>query len=295
MPGRGRDDESGFALVSVLAIVAVLAILVTGFALASRHSLALSRNTVEGAEARAHAEAGVSLALAHLLDPDPTRRWNTNGSPHVLTFDGSAMTVVLQDEAGKADLNWAPLEIIGGLLTGLGIPGDTAQGIIDAVAARRMAGILPDAPPGDLSSAALLGGPRLRDLAAAPFRLVEDLKALPGVGQDEFDRARPFLTVYSQSQRIDPASAPRSVLLALPGMAPLDADAVIAARVPIGGQARPTVPDEALAFIGAADQRAVTITVTTGTPAITRRAVVSLTGRANQPFQILEWRQDFDN
>ena len=294
MRHRARDGEAGFALVSVLAILAVLAILVTGFALASRHSLALSRNTVEAARARAHAEAGVSLALGHLLDPDLARRWNANGTPHAVTFDGAEITVTLQDEAGKIDLNWAPLELIGGLLAEAGVPADAARGILDAVAARRQGGTLSGEPPGDRASAAMLGGPRLSDLAAAPFRLIEDLRLLPGVGPDLFDRLRPFVTVYAQSRHVDAASAPRAVLLALPGIAPEDADAILAARVPAGGQPRPAVPDEALPFVGAADLRTVTIIAVTGTPAIRRRVVIALTARPNQPFQILEWRQDFD-
>jgi general secretion pathway protein K len=295
LPRGTRDEEKGFALVSVLAIVAVLAILVTGFALASRHSLALSRNAIEAAQAQAHAEAGVSLALAHLLDPDLTRRWNGNGSAHVVTVGGATVTVTLQDEAGKIDLNWGPLELLGSLMAEVGVPADAARDILDAVAARRQAGGLPDAAPGDRSSAALLGGPRLRDLANAPFRLVDDLKALPGLSQESFDRLRPFVTVYAQSRHVDPACAPRAVLSTLPGIAPQDTDTILAARVPAGGQPQPTIPDEALPFVGgAADQRAITITAIAGTPAIARRAVVALTGSASQPFRILEWQQDFD-
>ena len=293
MPRRTRGDEAGFALVSVLAILAVLAILVTGFALASRHALALSRNAVEAARARAHAEAGISLAIGHLLDPDLTRRWNVNGSTHTVTFDRAEIVITLQDEAGKIDLNWAPLDLIGNLLAETGMPAAAARDILDAMAARRQAGSLPEVAPGDRSSAALLGGPRLGDLAAAPFRLVEDLEALPGVGPDLFEQLRPFVTVYAQSRHVDPASAPRAVLLALPGVAAEDADAILAGRPAAGGQPRPPVPDQALPFVGAADQRAVTIIAVTGAPAIRRRAVIALTARPNQPFQFLEWRQDF--
>ncbi|GGF36508.1 hypothetical protein GCM10011611_48730 [Aliidongia dinghuensis] len=285
------SGERGFALISVLAVLAILAVLVGGFALASRRSLELSRNAVAAATARARAEAGISLALAHLLDPDATQRWNADGRAHAVRFDGATITVTIQDEAGKIDLNWAPLELIAGLLAEVGVPTDAAQSILDAIDARRKAGTLPEAPPGDRAGAALLGGPRLRDLAGAPFRLVEELKSVPGVSQDLYDRLRPAVTVYSESRHIDPASAPRLVLLALPDMTPVSADAILAARPATGGQPRPDLPAAARAFIGGGDPRAVTITATVDH--LTRRAVVSLTGRANQPYQILEWRQDF--
>ncbi len=286
-----RDAERGFALVSVLAILALLALLVGGFALASRRSLAESRGALETARAQAQAEAGVSLAIAHLIDPDAAQRWNDNGTSHVVRFDGTDIRVTLQDAAGELDLNWAPIELIGSLLAEAGASGDQAQQILDAIAARRQAGALPSAPPGERSGAALLGGPHLKDLATAPFRLVEDLKSLPGVDQDLFDRIRPFLTVWSESRKIDPASAPRGVLLTLPGIAATDADAILAARTPTGNQPRPTLPDDALPYIGAQDPRAVTILAEAGR--IRRRVVISLTGRPNQPVQILEWQQDF--
>jgi general secretion pathway protein K len=296
VPPEGRsltasDRQRGFALVSVLAILALLALLVGGFALESRRTLAESRSALEAARGRTRAEAGVSLAIAHLIDPDPAHRWNDNGTTHVVRFDGTDILVTLQDEAGEIDLNWAPLEVVGNLLAEAGAAGDQVQSILDAIAARRQAGSLPPAPPGEASGAAQLGGPHLKDLATAPFRLVEDLKTLPGVDQELFDRIRPFLTVYAQRGRIDPASAPRAVLLALPGVTAEDADTILAARTPDGGNTRPRLPDDALAYIGAADQRAVTIIASAGRTR--RRAVISLTGRPNQPVQILEWRQEF--
>jgi general secretion pathway protein K len=146
--------------------------------------------------------------------------------------------------------------------------------------------------------AALLGGPRLRDLAGAPFRSVDELLTLPSMTRTIYDRLRPFMTVYAQSAHVNPATAPREVLLAIPGISPALVALVLAARN--RGQADlPSVamPDLAGArqFLAVLDARTVTITAEVvaepGTDFL-REAVAAATSDPYHPFRVLEWRQD---
>jgi general secretion pathway protein K len=154
------------------------------------------------------------------------------------------------------------------------------------------------------------GAPPMQDRQAAAFGTVAELRQVPALDQASFDRLRPFMTVFSQSPRIDPTVAPREVLLAIPGIDPREVERLLVARQalppvgatpgPPGGTGSAQLP--ALtgvdAYAARGQLRAATIiaearTASGGTFA--RRAIIALTGVPLAPTQILEWRQDFSD
>ena len=298
MRRAGDSDERGFALVIVISVLAVLALLAAGFAVATRQETKIVRNTIALARARARADAGVALAEMGLLSRDPATRWHADGRPYAITFGGGEIRVSVQDEAGKVDLNWTPLPVVEGLLAELDIDPEAQAGIIAGIADHRNSVRRPPVPPGELAGTALSGGPALRDLMAAPFRSVDELLTLPGVTRAAFDRLRPFVTVYAESAHIDPATAPRGVLLAVPGMSPGAADLILASRIPRPDGSVSAAPSDFAAakqYLAFADLRAATVTseVVEGRDAhFVRRAVIATTGDPYYPFRILEWRQE---
>jgi general secretion pathway protein K len=64
----------------------------------------------------------------------------------------------------------------------------------------------------------------------ALFATVDEVREVPGVDPPLFEQIAPSLTVYSGQPRINPLTAPRDVLLALPGAVPAEIDRLLAIR-----------------------------------------------------------------
>jgi general secretion pathway protein K len=283
----------------VIWVLALLALLAGSLAGDVGGEARLTRNRIETARARALAEAGVTLALNNLLLRDPSVQWPADGRPRALAYDGGTITVTIQDEGGKVDLNAAPVELLASLFDGLGI-GDgaaLARTIVDyreRAAAQRPA---PGAPkqfgllPGDA------GSPGGLDVRAMPFAAVSELRQLPGVSRAVYDAVRPFVTVYSASRRVNPRTAPREVLLGLPGVSPQEVGFALQAR-------RADAADLSLGdapalsgverYVQGADVHAATVSAAARAAdggRFVREAVVILTDAPLHPFQIVQWRQ----
>jgi general secretion pathway protein K len=303
-PLARRRAQRGFALLLVIWVLAILAVLAAAFAASTRSGTRLARNVVDTARARALAEAGVWRAVAALLEPDPRNQWRPAAPPRQMTLDDGVVSVVIEDEAGKIDINRGPLEPLPALCGEIAIDGATCSALVAGIDARRRSA----APALGATlrgqrfeqglAAAGIGGARPPDrIGAAAFGTLDELRQLPGIDAPTLERLRPYLTVYSQSAAIDPAVAARELLLALPGIDPREVELLLAARAapPSASFAAAPALTGISRFLGGGQLRAVTIlaTATTDTGAIfTRRAVVALTGVVLRPAQVLEWRQD---
>src|SRR5690242_7320307 len=179
---RKTRRQRGIALVLVLWVMALLAVMVVGFASDARTELKLARNQADAAEARAIADTGVSLALLNVLDNHEDTAWRLDGATHTLAYGGGAIRVSVQDEGGKIDLNLAPPALLASLFRTLRIA--DAEALAAAIQEwRRQHG----GDPAD--------GPVAR---TGPFLALEQLRAVPGVSAAAYARAAPFLTVYTR-------------------------------------------------------------------------------------------------
>src|SRR5579883_2372604 len=294
--------ENGFALLLVVWVVAILAVLAAGFAATTRSDTRLARNLAEGARARALAEAGVSMAIAGLIATDPRHQWRADGAAHVFSFGGGSIRVRVEDEGGKIDLNTSPPELIAGLCNELGIDSDVQGAILQAVIARRTV-VTPRAAQAFsrlnsfLTPFTVPQPAARRDPKAIAFGTVDQLRQVSGVDQASFELLRPYITVYAQSALVNPSTAPREVLLAIPGIDPRQVDQYLAlrmSRTPGQSVAPPPLAGAAKYLVeGALISATIIADATTDTGAsFSRRAVISLTGTPGNPAQILEWRQD---
>jgi len=290
--------DGGFALFIVVALLALMAAAVIDFVALAQTDLRATRNTIELARARALAESGYALALNELLNPVPGNAPPTDGRKREVALDDGRITLAVEDEAGKLDLNWAPIELLEGLLDSLEVSGAAEGRIVDAVTARRAGAPLPRYAPGDIAAGGPMGGPTLERLAKRPFSSVDALKPLAQIDEPTFERIRPALTVYSESRRINLAAATRPVLMALPDMTAAIADAMLAARESgtAGGLRNASaLQADYKRYAAAGSLRAATIIAdaVTGTGMRFRRvAVVSFTGVPTAPVRILEWREE---
>ncbi len=99
----------------------------------------------------------------------------------------------------------------------------------------------------------------------AAFAAVEELQQVLGVTAPLYEAVVPALTVFTESKGIDTNSAPREVLMALPGSDAAAVDAHLAARAEAPEGAGP-------AFLGAA-----------GLKALSRRRVYTIHAEARAP------------
>ena len=285
----GRRREHGFALLVVIWVLALLAVLAAGFAADTRGEARQARNLLENARAQALAEAGMSLAVVGLLDRNPATQWPADGTPRDVAFDGGHLHIVIQDEGGKVNLNTAAPELLAGLLTRVGVAPAQRDAVVDAIVTHRLQAEGAAQAP---NSVALVAGE-----APPAFEAVDELRLLPGVTRAVFDAASPYLTVFSRAGRINPLTAPRTVLLALPNVNPQEVDATLAARAAIAaGQTSTAIPflTGVDRFIVRTTSRAATVTVTAttaGGAVFIRQAVLFMTGRPDRPYEFLDWRQ----
>jgi general secretion pathway protein K len=293
------ENRRGFALLLVIWILALLAVLAAGVAADSQSESKIARNRVELAHARDLAEAGIALAIVGLTVPDMTLRWPADGSTRTVAYDGGSVAVTIQDESGKIDINQAPLELIAGLFDTLSPETKESREIVmNALALQRQtaadqARATPGARGFDL--------PRRRrtvSLADAAFANIAELLQLPGMSRSVFERIRPFVTVYGQNPTVNPLTAPREVLAALPGVDGLSIDSYLIARQAQGSvqptSALPSLGATAAKYISIADLNAVTIIAQSKTETglgFSREATVSFDSTAALPFKFLEWRQ----
>ena len=181
------------ALVLALWLLTLLTILAAGYGYAMRTETKLTIHSVELAEARAIAEAGVWLALADLLKPEPERQWRTDGTIYKLNFGKGQIRLRVQDEAGRIDLNSAHDFLLRGLLEKTAEPGDDVDYILNAILDWRDPDKLrrnPGAEDDDYAHA----GYGAKD---APFHSIEELRLVAGMTNDIFTGIYPALTLHS--------------------------------------------------------------------------------------------------
>jgi general secretion pathway protein K len=300
-----RAPARGFALVIVLWAGVLLSVVAASFAFSMRVETRLAGNLTERAQAQAIADAGIQRGIMALLENAPGSGWLADGRAYTLPFGGGQMRIRLLSENGKVDLNGAPEALIQGLLASLAERGE----LDDADGATRIAAAILDWR--DPDQRVRPGGAEDRDYRSAgsdlgardgAFLSVAELNHVLGVDTETFARLAPLVTVYSWAPQVDPMTAPRNVLLAVPG---LDADVVdrfLAARAALyasrdqGANEPARLPIELLSsgarYLSRTRSRVYTVDAEGELPGgvrADRRAVVQLTGDARRPYAIIAW------
>jgi general secretion pathway protein K len=302
------------ALLMVLWTIGILALISAVVTTTVRTEVNRSRNLLESAKAEALADAGIYRGIAELSNADLAHRPRVDGTSYSWTFQGVQVLLSIQSEAGKIDLNAASDQLLGGLLTSVGVEPDEAKRLIDAIRdfgdrdkARRDLGAEDD----DYRIAGLANGAK-----DSRFQNVSELQQVLGVTSKLYNSIAPVLTVYSGAKTIDTDVAPRMALLALPAATPERVDTILAKRGEsidrMASVFDPSAesdllidelaPGEELLADEPTDLKstnrhaygAFTITATVHTEGggnFERVAVVRLMKNPKNPFTIHEWRQ----
>jgi general secretion pathway protein K len=165
-------SQHGVALLLVLWVLALLGTLLAGLLglvhLQNRQALWQRQHT----QAVLAAEAGVGMAVLAQLDRHPQRRWIADGQAHALRFDQASLAVSLTSEAGKLDVNAAPVESFARLVLACGGSAEQSGQLSQALNQRR-------------------GGDRV------PLRMIEEVRELPAMDQRVYQCASMHLTLWS--------------------------------------------------------------------------------------------------
>jgi general secretion pathway protein K len=287
-----EEYQRGIALISVLWITTLLAVIAASFTSSARTENQLARNLVENAKAEALADGAVHRAVLGILELEPERAWRTDGTAYRLNYGEGAVVVRIFDEDAKVDLNVAPLELLTGVLRLVGLDDEQAETLAERIVDFRDEDDEPEpngAEDPEYEAAGRQGGALDRPLVAEA-----ELLGVLGMSEALYGRLRPFVTVYSGAEGIDPSRASPYVLRAVPGITPELVEAIRAAGP--DGDPFELIDDDTLFeievyFVPSRQimYRVVAEARTTGGGVFVREAVIELSGVPEQPFMVHSW------
>lgn len=282
---RAARHDEGWALVSVLWVVAALTLLAGGIEVLSATTYRFEHAALAHDRADAILDAGVVRALLSIEAPNRAERWPVDGTIEQAHFAGARLAIAVQDELGRFDLNAMDGSMLTALMRSQGASEDEAQTLSDRILDWRSPANgelhrLHGGTDADYAAAGLDYRPR-----HGAFQSVDELRLVLGMPPSLFERIRPALTVYSHKPMIDPAVAPRESLLALYGGDTAKVDDALASRQPNASAQSPNVLDLSLAPAG----RTFTVTVAAELDGrrYTRSTVIMLTGDLARPYLVL--------
>jgi general secretion pathway protein K len=292
------DDGRGFALILVLWIAALRAVIAASLVSSGRTATRLAHNLAENAKAEALADGAVQRAALGLLSVHADQAWHAGGGPYQLTYGEGEVRVSIADEDGKIDLNAAPPELLAGLLRELGLDADQAEAMADRIVDFRDPDQEPR-PQGAEERQYIAAG-RPTGAQDRPFDTESELLGVLGMTPDLYRRMRPYVTVFSGAEAVDPLHASRVVLAAIPGMT----EQLIEAYAQAGPDDDPLasvtddsvfdiepylIPSRQIMYAVRAEARS------RGGGLFVREAVIELTGDPGRPFRVHAWgRGDLD-
>lgn len=229
---QGKSKRGGFALLAVIWGVGIISILVVSFMTTGRLRLQTAHNIASATQANYIADGVINLTTLTLVAQRnanaavPQNAPIHAGAPRYCVFEGAAIAVAVEDEAGKVDLNAASPELLEMTLAGLGVEARAAKSIVKSIVAFRTPpgplGQQQPSPPSDKPF-----GPK-----QAPFETVLELDQVDGVTPPLFRDLLPWATIYSRSAGVDARASPPALFAALAGFRLADVLALRAVPYP---------------------------------------------------------------
>jgi hypothetical protein len=215
--GRRRAAK-GYVLITVLWVGLALLLAVAAFLANSRSEALAVRAEVNATRAVELARSGLNIALADLGRINPDQPVSPrDGTEVTLTLAEGTVTYSIQDEAGKIDVLAAPTELLTAALVSIG-ENAGIDGFDAATIASSLQGFL-RTPEGGTAS-------------------VYDALTAAGLPRSSALLASRYLTTLNFSAQVNPATAPRLVLAAIPGLGPSDVEEILLRRATGRGMPR---------------------------------------------------------
>lgn len=205
--------SSGFALISVLWLIVLLTVIAGGLSYASRQSTQSMASLMGGTKAHYLADGAAQLVMMNLLSRTPEDRLLADGETIDVTLPGGHVLVTVMDENGKIDINAARETLLARLFYSLDVEQEQADALADAIVDYRDKDDLQrlnGAEEEDYRAAGLGWGPK-----NSAFTSVDELQRVYGMQPDIYQAMKPYITIYSRSQGVNPEVASFQVLLAI--------------------------------------------------------------------------------
>lgn len=204
----------GVAMIIVLWIITLLSVIAISFVHTMRTDINVVANSLTRVKAETLADAALERAIFELAKPQNIpERWNADGASRQWLYRDITVTITMQDEVGRIDINTAREELLRGLLLSQGLLEEDVLKLTDAIADWRDADAqkrLRGAEAPDYVTAGLNYAP-----ANAPFQSIEELKLVLGMTPELFGRLAPLITVFSRQPGFNEQIAERAVIRAL--------------------------------------------------------------------------------
>jgi general secretion pathway protein K len=289
----GRNMQRGIALVLVLWLTIMLMVIASGFAFSMRSEALSARNALSLAQARAAADGAIERMAFELSRPRYPTAWASDGQPRRWREGDVDIVASGVDESSRIDVNAAPDALLKGLVEQVG-------GADPEVAARIVDGILDwrdtdeakrpnGAEEADYRQAGLPQRP-----PNAPFETVSEVARVLGMTPAIFTRIADSLTVNSRQPGVNPLTATRNVLLALPNSNAALVDAYMQQRADAVAAKLPAPPFPPAAPFAAGAVPVWRIRAQATTPdgvTFAREAVVRPSGDPRRPLIALVWAE----
>jgi general secretion pathway protein K len=204
---------SGFALISVLWLVALLTVIATGLTYNNRQYLMSVSGVIGGTQARYLADGAIQLVYANLRSRNASDRLLADGATIELTLPGGVAEVTVQDEYGKIDINSASSALLARFLYSLDLEPDYADALADAIADFRDEDDLKQlngAEDEDYLEAGLAW-----ESKDAAFTSLEELRQVFGMTEPVYEAMLPHVTIHSSKRGVNPEVASLQVLMAI--------------------------------------------------------------------------------
>lgn len=283
------SDQRGFIIVAVLWILAALATLALIYSVYAREAALNFVGHDERLQAEALAESGVELAAYQL-----TAQANLQPLQGHFSFrqGTAAVSVKFRCENSLIDLNFAPEQVLSGLLIGVGVQPDDAVGYADRIIAWRtpLRAGTNDAEAAIYEAAGKSYGPR-----HGPFQDPNELGLVAGLPGALVDRVLPYVTVYSGRPEVNVLAAPPQVLAALPGLTPDRLQLLVNLRANAPQDVMRAQLGMTQSYITLDPSKANRVTVDVQLHSgrhIRTQATIFLLPRDTEPYRVLSWRND---
>jgi len=218
-PMTQADPRRGAVLIAVLWSISLLAALAMAASVTFRSFtgvMSVDRNRVER---DALMTAGLEVAAGIILDLG--KETPLRDLERTVALSTGSVNVRLSDEGGRIDIAKAPAEVLAAMLRSAGAPAGTAESVAKAIVEQR----------GEQRG----NSPRTAAARRPPVLATTHEQALASIGQIAGMRAQwlaaiaPLTTIYG-SETVNPLTAPRGVIAALPGVDANRLEAFLAER-----------------------------------------------------------------
>jgi general secretion pathway protein K len=283
---KHSDPRRGAILVTVLWSIALLSALAMAASVTFRSFAAVMAVERDRVQADALLSAGLETA-AGIVD--------ASGDAALIEIETrvnlatGSVRLRLNDEGGRIDIGRAPAVVLAALLRSVGAPEAAANDVAQRIVERRYLRSAGRSDPAPRST----NGRNRTPGTVQPFSEVRQLQLVPGMAPEWLAAIEPLTTVFG-SETVNPLTAPRGVVAALPGIEKGQVDAFLRERriLPVNADRLVRTAGAAQQYLAVKSQRVASVELVAelaNGSAAAARSVIVILPQDSQPYRVLVW------